>query len=1042
MDTIVRRSVVLDLSLFFVIFVGSIQSFASKEEEVGNPYKFVGSCTSQGEWTSQALYTSEQIKGYLNQLKEDPNCKALNQELLKHLDSSINSIQKLSDERKTAGEASLMSLPQELSELQSVIKSMNAQAPAYKSGGLFSLLKGTHQMLSHENSNPEQAKLLKQFKQRVDATAETAFANFSVFTSKLPQTTLCLTDANTLSSLLSMSVQTVSAFLQSGASLNANSLAKSIAQISETARQIRFDKITSEINKAQFLQSMSCIMEITSESYCSARDSYFLQSSYLNDYFVQATVTKPTQQTQAKNKVDQFFKTVNSLQESDPKKAKTPTEQDVYSFRAKIKSYDQKLLDPQNINSPDFLNNPSYGLFILSHHVSNINQWLQEIQLGVDPKLDTDATFKNRVLDTANIFLQRVNTLKGEVSKRIVTIQNESRLQTKKTMVLQLIDVIVDNLVNMRNTDQNFFTAQVPAIQIPFVLTGIPIPPQVSGNTNGQFVQRMSYDDYFQVNVNSIEQFNDPAAILKTIESNLNLIILAANSSMIEYYNKWFIVDKTLIIQKSLTGVNYSIYDSFIAIRAYLKHLVIKIKTYGHGPLRETQLNIPGIEELIARLDKVIAAYEPVKSLAQLMSEKKLEIKDCKEQISQTTSDAPAEKNLAHKTPSLQMVKTSTDECLTSEALQNKLQLSLITLNISPNAAISTQSVVQIYSKIVETVFEEFIVLLARSSFISNRMKEYVEADFIISKKSNVDFAKYENEILSTTGRILIERVAGMTSGNISAINLDLQNAMSIHKQTNLYANEQTFKAYLMPFLRQMKLATEHSEYNDFDIFMRTNRDIMNDFLLKPAEQQKKYVETLNDKHSSVWEKLKSALGYTGTNQSYYSRKILSALWVPMAYLLYSDRYEAKNPFDLKLLDSNKRNGDTEFGSLKTLLAKYCTQVLSFNGWFEYKSICDEEILLSPLYKNIYHSVEENPNRNVILNQFNSYYSVPFNIKGYEYLKGALPPADFMKLKPMNVSEAQFRAGFNQSQRICALRDYLRRNQALILTTETSSDGD
>lgn len=105
MDTIVRRSVVLDLSLFFVIFVGSIQSFASKEEEVGNPYKFVGSCTSQGEWTSQALYTSEQIKGYLNQLKEDPNCKALNQELLEHLDSSINSIQKLSDERKTAGEA-------------------------------------------------------------------------------------------------------------------------------------------------------------------------------------------------------------------------------------------------------------------------------------------------------------------------------------------------------------------------------------------------------------------------------------------------------------------------------------------------------------------------------------------------------------------------------------------------------------------------------------------------------------------------------------------------------------------------------------------------------------------------------------------------------------------------------------------------------------------------------------------------------------------------------------------------------------------------
>lgn len=1039
MDNTVRRSYAFSLGLFFIILSNSFVAFASKDEEIRNPYKFVGSCSSQGEWTAQALYNSEQIKGYINQLKDDPNCKALNQELIGHLDESIQSIQKLREKNSEISKnPGLMNLPKELSELQSVLKTMNSQTSNYKSGGLYSLLKGTHQMLSAESSNPVQAELLKQFKQRVDATAETAFANFSVFTSKLPQTTLCLTDANALSSLLSMSVQTVSAFLQSGASLNANQLAKSIAQISETARQVRFDKITSEINKAQFLQSMSCIMEITSESYCSARDSYFLQANYLNDYFVDAKSVKssPQQQNTSNNKVDQFFKTVNKIEKTNPAQAQNPTEQDIYSFRAKLKSYDQKLLDPKNMESADFLNNPSYGLFILSHHVSNINQWVQEIQLGVDPKLDTDATFKNRVLDTANVFLQRVNTLKGEVSKRMVTIQNEPKLQTKKTMVLQLIDVIVDNLVNMRNTDQNFFTAQVPAIQIPFVLTGIPIPPQVSGNTNGAFVQRMNYDDYFQVNVNSIEQFNDPATMLKTIESNLNLIIMSANSSMIEYYNKWFIVDKTLIIQKSLTGVNYSIYDSFVAIRAYLKHLVVKIRKYGHGSLSETQLNIPGIEELIARLDKVIAAYEPVKNLSQLMSEKKIEIKECKEQITTATDSSVKNKAL----PSTQMIKTISKDCLTNEALQNNLQLNLITLNSTSSAAISTQAVVQIYSKIVETVFEEFIVLLARSSFISNRMKEYVESDFIISKKSNVDFSKYENEILATTGRILIERVSNMTSGNITAINLDLQNAMSIHKQTNLYANEQTFKAYLMPFLRQMKLATEHSEYNDFDIFMRTNSDIMNDFTLKPLEQQRKYKNTLEDKKSSLWEKLKSALGYTGTSQSYYSRKLLSALWVPMAYLLYSDRYDAKNPFDLKLLDSNKRNGDTEFGSLKTLLAKYCTQVLAFNGWYEYKSICQNEVLFSPLYKNIYQAVEGNKNRDQILNQFNMYYSVMFNHKGYEYLQGAMPPADFVKLKPVNVSEAQFRSGYNQSQRICALRDYLRRNQALILTTETATD--
>lgn len=1038
-----------------LLFIQHVQLYANSNEAFSNPYKFAGSCTSQGDWTAQALYNSEQIKSFVNQLKNDPNCSSMTNNLIENLENSIQELQKTKNDSELNKNSSILQLPKELSEFRATLQSMNAQSTdGYKSDGLFALIKGTKKLLTSENLNPAQAQLVGQLRARINTSVESAFSNFSIFTSKLPDVQQCLTDSNLTSSLLSMSVRTISAFLQSGATLNSEKVANSIAQISEAARQVKFNEITNELNKAQFMQSMSCIIELTSEAYCSARDTQFLQSSYINDYFIETRIENNNNTSQIiksnlnqtqENQIESFFNKMNSTEAKASKNSvkQVEAEADIVSFRAKLKSYDQKLLDPNYKNNPDLLNDPSYGLFILSHHVANINHWIQEIQLGVDPKLDTDAIFKNRVLETANTFLQKVNTLKGTVSQQVTTIQNESKLITKKSMTLKLIDTIVENLTTQRSGDQNFFIAQVPAIQIPFVLTGIPMPPQVSGNTGGTFVQRMSYDEYFQVNMNSIEQFNDPGVMLNTIQTNLNIIVLAANSSMIEYYNKWFIVDKTLIIQKSLTGVNYSIYDSFVALKAYLEHLVVKIDNHSHGSLSEMRLKIPGIQELIARLDKIIKAYEPLSRLNDLMDQKIIEIGQCKTKIIEKKNE-----------------KNAVESEEVSSCLKDKQLLELITLEMPSSdkhgsqkklahfqqahqlekMQISTQNIVNVYSKIVETVFEEFNVLLARSSFISNRMSEYIETDYIISKRTVPNFAKYENEILTTTGRILIERLVNMTSGNIPSSNLDLANAMSIHKSTNLRANELAFKSYLMPFLRQMKLATESSEYSNFDYFMRTNANIMDDFTLKSDEKIKNHNLKLTDNKASFKDRFLNLWGIFGETQSKYARKILSTSWIPFAYLIHSDRYNFINPVDYKLLDSNRRQGDTEFGSLKTILAKYCTQVLAFNGWYEFKTICTNENLYSPLYKNFLKSVDTNdPNKNEFIKKFNSYYSVMFNEKGYEALRGPLPP-DFVRLKPIHQSENVYRSALNQSQRICALRDYVRRNQALILTAETSAD--
>lgn len=113
-----------------------------------------------------------------------------------------------------------------------------------------------------------------------------------------------------------------------------------------------------------------------------------------------------------------------------------------------------------------------------------------------------------------------------------------------------------------------------------------------------------------------------------------------------------------------------------------------------------------------------------------------------------------------------------------------------------------------------------------------------------------------------------------------------------------------------------------------------------------------------------------------------------------------------------------------EFASAETEYGVLCTQTLAFSNLRPYWSLCQDVTLKSPLLiENVAADVKE---------LWRTYLSVPYVTKAYEGL-----PKD-----PRSVSREELRTAkrLNMSARVCALRDYHRRNEVAKITAGIRSD--
>jgi hypothetical protein len=517
------------------------------DQNLDSAYSFGGSCSSQGAWTQTALTTTQNLRRITLKLKNDPNCTSLGTNMQNALSALEGSVRSASDtDRKTQR---MSQIPGELSALRAFAVSSPDQKKNIMKLMMDRSIEGA--TLSATVSDQQRmANGLMDLGSRVSRGAKTGVSLLNQVIDTLPQMDECLVGdgGQIVGNYLSATVKIAAAFGSSGQDSIGSQLATTISKLTNYARNKKFSKILRKLNQQEFMTSMSCLMELTSQTYCHARDGMGL------------------------------FK--NAMANLKVKKTRT---------------------------NANIATNPYTGYYILNTHVPNITKWMQKIQVGVDPKLPSDADFKNKINLEVSGFTNKVNNLLADFNFKITSLQKMNPAQ-RPNAVLKLLTSISDQMTQERGGDNvNFFTLAKKGMEIPFFLIDMnQVPDQVAG----RIVPQVGYDQWLSTNMESIPAFKDPLALAETIRNKMNALIREANIASIEYYNSWYIVDKAALVNESITDVNYTVKDSLKAIQNYLELAKERIVKY-----KGDASSIPIIVDTQVRIKTILKAFTDIEEL-------------------------------------------------------------------------------------------------------------------------------------------------------------------------------------------------------------------------------------------------------------------------------------------------------------------------------------------------------------------------------------------------------------------------------------------
>jgi hypothetical protein len=300
------------------------------------------------------------------------------------------------------------------------------------------------------------------------------------------------------------------------------------------------------------------------------------------------------------------------------------------------------------------------------------------------------------------------------------------------------------------------------ALRIPFDLVGMSAPDQVLG----RLMPIMDYDQWFRANMDTLPVFNDPLALAETIGHNLQEVIRAASVAAIEYFNRWYIVDKAALINESTIDINYTVQESLIAVNRYLESEKQRIDKYNG-----TASLVPTIVDTQIRINNILKGYAELEELGK----KTLSDKDS---LNQTAEQV--------------------------------------------------QAVADKYEKLVNTVYEQFNVMQSRSGFIANRMVNFVYEDYILLLKNKVDFTQYQDDLATATGMAAMDKMMQIYNGNPANIQTDLNMALRIDKG-NIEALQALLKDSLIRAINEQDIVKNGGKNTYWNTMTRLVKDTVAD---------------------------------------------------------------------------------------------------------------------------------------------------------------------------------------------------------------------
>lgn len=490
---------------------------------------FGGSCASQGSWTAKALEQTQEINDVIKNLRNDPACRAF----LKQDANALESFQLLektlteSEQGFAGGEGAAPAddqkrqtwetLPSELTDLRTYFLSGASVAPTFWEALMGKTIQSAVGNAGNENQSINQS--FKSMGQRISRSSKIGLSGLNRVLTAIPSLDECLIGAPDVGARLFSTVVDMAASFASSDPASAGLLGNSITHIVNVLRERRYTPIIRKIKKAQFVNSVSCLLESTTHVYCTTNEALEL----FNMGF------------------DQKWARINS------EKTASPLE----------------------------------GYFILNREAKIVTDWISKVNRGVEPRFKTDSQFKNEAVRSVLTYVETANNVLGQFNEGWFNILKQHDVKEQRNFLFKAIEELVGEILADTPGTINFFTAGTNPNLIPYYLIGYDNIPKIGYGQQGLLNWKEVFQSYGPNN-GFIAQFTKPQDLAQIVRDRLLKLSDRANAAATTNYVERVIIDHTLLVDESLTPnnlMNLTVVDSFKHIHDYLEKLKQRILT-------------------------------------------------------------------------------------------------------------------------------------------------------------------------------------------------------------------------------------------------------------------------------------------------------------------------------------------------------------------------------------------------------------------------------------------------------------------------------
>lgn len=563
MRHLLARGLMLICGLF-LSFISMAADEVEDEKKRLTPYSFAGACESKGEWSKRALGSSLQLIEYLEGLRDDPACQGIESVVLQ-LQKSTDSLR---DDAYAAQALAGGQAPYKLfSDIHTLREALGNQNSSFQAtpGAVRKMFEAT--LESSERGR------IPGLSEAMHRAGETGVDLLGKVLDTLPNYQRCLhQNPNQAFGIVSASMHVANAFVSKGDGFFAK-VGRSLARFVRFVRESHFEQRLRQLDRAEYLGSLSCVMESVSDTYCEAQNSYEL-----------------LEMAKASNAERAGASSYSLGGHAAPYKHST---------------HRSSATTPVSMQAAS---QPFEGYMLLMREGEIISDWLQDVMYSVDPRTPNDGRLKAEIQRNVNemviqrfkligIYNQEMAILRGYTNKR------QQQLHVNR-MLSALNQQIGTSVPGMRK--RNFFHGSMQGIDIPFYLIKSQTPLVVIQPTPRNAV-KVSWRDYMKnwgPNGGFISEFDNPIALAATIKSQLDKLLSMATATASDYFRQQLLVDMDNVIIRALTSQTVTVLESFERVKAYLDRVADEtVQGYGE------KVNLPTILDTSRKIGEIIDLF-------------------------------------------------------------------------------------------------------------------------------------------------------------------------------------------------------------------------------------------------------------------------------------------------------------------------------------------------------------------------------------------------------------------------------------------------